>query len=177
MKLVLATLHAWINRPKSYKGRISLLQLMIKCRTVTFSIFQKKFQKWRSFSLLLSWAWLCSAYLVTRKWVYTSQVPKEMWFPFSWLIILQVYPIDVDEHRFTNDFERTLYNQFYRRMSDVIMSWFTCKKMFKAPRAQSFHIFQNPVSSPELQYQRSAKCLMDCTMRRTGVVSTVTMKQ
>lgn len=84
-----------------------------------------------------------------------------------------MYPIDPNEHNFTSEFERTLYHQFYVTMVDTKTAWTQCKEIFNAPQEQGMFIFANPNLSFEKSTWKSAKCLFDCTMRKTGVVSTV----
>lgn len=87
-----------------------------------------------------------------------------------------VNPVDpatqYDGSSIRTDFEYELAQQFTARKIAIYKSWTACKKVFTdVPDKDTSDIFQNPLSGNERDVTDKAKCLVDCIMNKTGVMS------
>lgn len=72
---------------------------------------------------------------------------------------------------FNSYFEFLLNEQYEKTSTEITNAWLKCNETYKVPFDEAIDIFQNPPRGDERFMSREAKCLVDCTMRNTGVVS------
>jgi hypothetical protein len=72
-----------------------------------------------------------------------------------------------DSKFFTSDFEYGLFDQYIERRVAIVTAWLECRKTFRT-RNQNTLIFR---SANWDGVTNTAKCLVDCTMRNTGVMT------
>lgn len=72
------------------------------------------------------------------------------------------------------NFGSVLGEQYDKRAKEITDAWQTCNETYNVPFYEGIDLFQNPPwSDDRSRVDRMVKCLVDCTLRATGVVSTV----
>lgn len=72
---------------------------------------------------------------------------------------------------FHSYFEYLLNEQYEKTSTEIANAWLKCNETHSVPFDESIEMFQNPPRGDERYFNRAAKCLVDCTMRETGIVS------
>ncbi|KAJ6624462.1 hypothetical protein Bhyg_16574 [Pseudolycoriella hygida] len=69
------------------------------------------------------------------------------------------------------NFEKRLIHQYDEVARTIVKAWLKCNETFVIPFEDGIDLFQNPPWGEERIASYEAKCLVDCTLRETGVMS------
>lgn len=77
-----------------------------------------------------------------------------------------------EEVSVTHLFEYDLSQGYFRKKIEIVETWSKCSNVFLVPYDEARVIFLNPpLDDDQRHVSRNAKCLVDCVLRKTGVVS------
>ncbi|KAG4076409.1 hypothetical protein HA402_005852 [Bradysia odoriphaga] len=83
-------------------------------------------------------------------------------------------PIDtakIDPAVSMDEFEIGLKRRYLETSASVVDAWRQCNATYHVPSNESFDMFINPTWGIERRLSKNAKCLIDCTMRKMGVMT------
>ncbi|XP_037030956.1 uncharacterized protein LOC119070631 [Bradysia coprophila] len=72
---------------------------------------------------------------------------------------------------FSTYFDYLLNEQYEKTSTEIADAWLKCNETYSVPFDEGIDMFQNPPRGDERYMRREAKCLVDCTMRNTGVMT------
>ncbi|XP_037036586.1 uncharacterized protein LOC119074528 isoform X2 [Bradysia coprophila] len=83
-------------------------------------------------------------------------------------------PIDtarVDPAVSMEEFESGLKRRYLETSATIVDAWRKCNETYHVPSNESYDMFINPTWGVERALSKDAKCLIDCTMRKMGVMT------
>nr|AWC08440.1 odorant-binding protein 29 [Bradysia odoriphaga] len=84
-----------------------------------------------------------------------------------------VYPaaVNTPQKYSASNFGTLLGQQHNERAKEITNAWEECNETYNVPLHEGIDLFQNPPWGEERYVDRMSKCLVDCTLRKTGVVT------